>query len=249
MAGRVSVPNRQTFPRSRVSRLQFVFDFISPYAWLGWNALPAIEEATGVTAEPAPVLFAGLLNHHGQLGPAEIPSKRMYMFKDALRRAKQAGLPLVPPPAHPFNPLIALRVASLDLEPGTRKRVIDGLFRVAWGGDRPAGADAGLDREETVRAVLARLMSTDQAEKTLTRAGEPEAKQRLRSQTEAAIADEVFGVPTFLATNASGRTEVFWGYDGIDLLTAYLRDGDLIEADEVDRWRGLPATADRRGST
>jgi 2-hydroxychromene-2-carboxylate isomerase len=57
-----------------------------------------------------PVLFAGLLNALGTKGPAEVPPKRLYVFKHAFRLAHGLGVPLAPPPAHPFTPLLALRV-------------------------------------------------------------------------------------------------------------------------------------------
>src|SRR5687768_5736520 len=97
------------------------FDFISPYAYIGWFSLRAIAARHGRAVEPVPTLLAPLLDAYGQRGPAEVPPKRAYLFKDASRKAHREGLgPLVPPPAHPFNPLLALRASSLPLEPDAR---------------------------------------------------------------------------------------------------------------------------------
>ncbi|MBC7052108.1 2-hydroxychromene-2-carboxylate isomerase, partial [Salmonella enterica subsp. enterica serovar Enteritidis] len=75
----------------------------------------------------------GLLDAHGTKGPAEIPAKRIYTFRDAYRKAHRLGLPpLRPPPSHPFNPLLALRVASSELDPATKRRLIDALFQATW---------------------------------------------------------------------------------------------------------------------
>lgn len=228
-------------------RLQFLFDFISPYAWLAWRALSRIEAQTGVTAEPVPILFAALLNHHGQLGPAEIPAKRLYVFKDALRRARAAGYPLVPPPAHPFNPLGSLRLATVDQPAAIRTELIDRLFGVAWGGERPARPQQGLDDDEVLRAVASGVVGPSNAEALLASSREPAVKDALRARTEAAIAAGAFGVPTFVATGADGRTELFWGFESIDLLVRFLTSGDLIDEGDTEPWRSLPATADRRG--
>src|SRR5215468_8820411 len=89
------------------------FDFLSPYAYLAWCALPALAERYGQTIRPVPTLLAALLAHGQTRGPAEIPAKRVYVFKDTLRSAALMGVPLSPPPSHPFNPLLALRVAGL----------------------------------------------------------------------------------------------------------------------------------------
>ena len=114
--------------------LTFYFDLGSPYAYLAWTQIHAIAARRHATVEPTPVLFAGLLNAHGQKGPAEIPPKRIYVFKDTLRRARRLGIPLSPPPSHPFNPLLALRASSLELPEDRRRALVDALFRATWGG-------------------------------------------------------------------------------------------------------------------
>lgn len=215
--------------------VRFLFDFISPYAYLAWTQIHAAAARGGATVEPVPVLFAALLDANGQKGPAEIPSKRLYLFKDTLRRARRLGVPFVSPPSHPFNPLLSLRAASLPLPEDARRRLIDALFAAAWGGGRgvegpaevaAAASAAGLDGEAVVRE-----------------ASTPASKARLRQQTEAALAAGAFGVPTMLAGD-----ELFWGFDALDLVEARLRGEDpVLGADaEVARWAQTPATATRK---
>ncbi|MEI5604188.1 hypothetical protein, partial [Streptomyces brasiliscabiei] len=79
-----------------------------PFAYLSLKQLPALP--AGTELELLPVLFAGLLNHHRQIGPAEIPAKRRFTYRFVVWRARQMGVPLVMPPTHPFNPLSALRL-------------------------------------------------------------------------------------------------------------------------------------------
>jgi len=67
--------------------ITFYFDFLSPYAYIAWTQIQPLALRHGRRVEPAPVLLAGLLNAHGQKGPAEIPAKRAYVFKDVLRKA------------------------------------------------------------------------------------------------------------------------------------------------------------------
>ncbi len=50
-------------------RLVWYFDFVSPYSYLQFEAYPELMRTT----ELRPVLFAGLLNHWGGKGPAEVP--------------------------------------------------------------------------------------------------------------------------------------------------------------------------------
>src|SRR4051812_42387593 len=93
--------------------LLFHFDFISPYAYLAWRGIHALADRHGREVEARPVLLAGLLNATGGKGPAEVEPKRIYTYKHVSRLAHTAGIPLRPPPAHPFHPLQALRVAGL----------------------------------------------------------------------------------------------------------------------------------------
>ena len=90
-------------------RAVWYFDFISPFAYLQWRALDAL--APVLTFEFRPILLAALLEHHGHKGPAEIPQKRRFSYRFVTWRAQQAGIPLRFPPAHPVNPLPALRLA------------------------------------------------------------------------------------------------------------------------------------------
>src|SRR2546423_2042168 len=85
-----------------VVKVSWVFDVISPFAYLAFPQLSRLPAHVGV--EFVPVLFAGLLQHFGQLGPAEIPSKRRFTYRFALWRGRPLGLPLRLPPAPPFHP-------------------------------------------------------------------------------------------------------------------------------------------------
>jgi 2-hydroxychromene-2-carboxylate isomerase len=208
-------------------------DFISPYAYVGWFAVQGIAARHGRTVEPIPVLFGALLDANGQKGPAEIPSKRLYTFKDAYRKAHKFGLgPLKLPPSHPFNPLMALRVASLPNEAPVQKRIIDALYRAAW-------ADGGaIDTAESVTAVLdaAGLEGAALVEKTR----DPAVKEALRMRTADALARGVFGVPSIEIDG-----EIFFGTDSLEFVEAFLRGEDVVPKDLA--WADRPATAQRKG--
>jgi 2-hydroxychromene-2-carboxylate isomerase len=177
-----------------------------------------------VAIEPVPVLFAGLLDAHGTKGPAEVPARRTNLIRDVARKAQRLGVPIDVPFAHPFNPLLALRVASL---PGIdQKQVIDALYRAAW-----------VERRDiTDPAVVSALVG----ESLVARAAE--AKPALRAQTDEAIARGVFGVPTLAIAD-----ELFWGTDALPDLVRYL-DGSRVPAEWLARWESLPAAAVRPGA-
>ena len=110
------------------------FDFISPYAYLQSTRLNALSGHIRIHAKP--VLFAGLLNHHGQLGPAEIEPKRQFVFRQALWLAKCQGVDMKLPPEHPFNPLPPLRLA---LAMNCEIEAVQTIFNFIWRDGRNTG--------------------------------------------------------------------------------------------------------------
>lgn len=194
----------------------------------------ALAEQRGLALRVEPILFAAVLNTLGQKGPAEIPSKRAYTFKDAYRKAHAAGLPsLSPPPSHPFNPLLALRATGLIEDLGQRENAAAELYRATW------ALGEGVEEAASIARALGRAGLDGDA--LVHRASEPAAKERLRSTTEAAIAAGVFGVPTLAADG-----ELFFGVDGIAFVEAHLDGQDPVPKDAYARWASLPATARRQ---
>ncbi len=213
--------------------MHFFFDFVSPYAYLAWTQIHALAQKHGRTVEPVPVLFAALLDAHGTRGPAEIPAKRRYVIKDVARIARAFGVAIDLPPTHPFNPLLALRLASLELERERRRAVVDALYAAAWTERRDIS-------DEAVVAAIARAAGLP--DDAVARAQGAETKARLRAQSDGAIARGVFGVPTI----ADGD-ELFFGCDSLPHLERHLRGDPPVPADLVARWETLPASARRPG--
>lgn len=216
-----------------MSEVRFVFDFISPYAYLAWTQVHRVVERGGGTVRIEPVLFAGLLNHHGQKGPAEIPSKRIYVFKDTLRRAALLQVPLAPPPTHPFNPLTALR--AVIAAPDEKKRaLVDGLFDATWGDAERKGVE-----DPEVVAAVADSIGLDGAA-LVAQTKDADVKDALRANTEDAIRAGVFGVPTMRVGD-----ELFWGLESLELLAMHLRGNDPVSRQKLAGFAEVPASAKR----
>jgi len=219
-----------------MSAVRFHFDFISPWAYIAWCRVHDLIAPYGRAIEPVPVLFAALLDAHGTKGPAEVPAKRAYLAKATTRAARAAGVRFAPPPHHPFNPLLALRVAGgAFASPSERRRAVDALFAAAWGGG------PGLEDPEAVSAVLDRAGFDGPAR--VEAAASPDAKAALRTATERAIADGIFGVPTFQVDG-----ELFWGNDSLEDLDRFLDGADPITDDDRARWARCTPSATRPAS-
>jgi 2-hydroxychromene-2-carboxylate isomerase len=213
---------------SEDTRVSWVFDVISPFAYLAFPRLA--ELPSHVRLELVPVLLAGILGHVGQLGPAEIPSKRRFTYRFALWRARRLGLPMRFPPSHPFNPLAALR---LIIAAGSDRRaagvVLDAVFRDGRDVSAPA-----------VIADLAQQLGVADPETAL---ADPALKQRLRDNTSWAISRGVFGVPTLLVGE-----ELFWGHDALDMALDYLAGPEAFCDPDMRAVDTLPVGAARVGT-
>lgn len=203
--------------------IRWYFDFISPFAYLQWPKVRALMAEDAVV--PVPILFAAVLDAVGQKGPAEIPGKRTFTYQHVLWQAREAGVPLRFPPAHPFNPLAALR---LCIAAGSGVDAIDAIFRHLWCEGRAGDTPESL---ATVAAALGVDAATCRA---------PEVKDALRANTEAALAAGVFGVPTL----GLGK-RLFWGNDAHAFAVAVLRDPALMEDAEMRRVAELPVGVQR----
>ena len=202
------------------------FDFISPFAYLQSEALGRFDGRLAV--RPVPVLFAGLLRHWGQKGPAEMMPKRRFTYRQVQWLAEKNGIPLRFPPQHPFNPVRALRLAvALD---GSLETIQE-IFRFIWREGRDINAPEAW-------AELARRLNVTDLD---ARCSAPEAKDRLRQNGEQALAAGVFGVPT-LAVGG----ELFWGFDAGDMALDYLADPARFSRGEYARLDGLPVGAARK---
>ena len=211
-------------PPQRV-RVSWLFDVISPFSYL---AFPRLEELpAGIELQMVPVLLAALLDHFGQRGPAEIPSKRRFTYRFVLWRARRLGLPLRMPPAHPFNPLAALR---LIIAAGSNRDAAGTVLRAVFGEGRDVSDPA-------VIAELATQLGVADAPAAL---ADPAIKQRLRDNTQWALSRGVFGVPTLMIAD-----ELFWGHDAIDMALDYLKQPQAFADADMRSIDSLPIAATR----
>ena len=190
-----------------MKHLDFWFDPISPFACLAFEHLPQALEGLSFEVSYRPILFAGLLKHWGQKGPAEIEPKRAWTFRHVHWLAQHHGIELDTPAQHPFNPLAHLRLLlACAPEGGTpNRRECEVVLRHIWrgGGDANGAARlAALKHELAPRA--------DPADERV--------KQALKDSTAEALAKGIFGVPTI---EVEGR--LFWGFDALPMAVACLR--------------------------
>ena len=209
-----------------MKQITFYFDVISPYAYLAFEQLPKALEGLSYSVRYRPVLFAAMLKHHGQLGPAEIAPKRDWTYRQVLWLAHTLGIDMAMPSAHPFNPLALLRLAmacSPEAYPGAPNRcVCEAIFRHVWRAN--GAADLPLDALDPGRfaALLEQLAPPREVQSDA-------VKAMLTTSTEEAIAQGVFGVP---AMGVDGL--VFWGLDALPMLRDYLTNAPWFAVEQAE---------------
>jgi 2-hydroxychromene-2-carboxylate isomerase len=201
-----------------MTKLEWYFDFISPFSYLQSEQLHLLPAEVEIHFKP--VLFAGLLNYWDNKGPAEVPPKRIWTYEHCAWLAARHGVPFKLPEYHPFNPLPLLR---LCIALGSTQAVVQRLFRYVWHEGRlPTEADHWQALLEEL-GVTADMLNT------------PQIKQQLHINGEQAIAANVFGVPTAVVDQ-----HCFWGMDSIEMLLGYLRGDPFFQSEQFKAAQNLP---------
>ena len=167
--------------------VEFYFDFGSPASYLAWTQLPSIAAGHGAVLVYRPVLLGGIHKATNNVSPATIPAKGAWMQLDLARFARRYGVQYAYNPHFPINTLMLMRGAT-----GTQMhdeqlflRYVDAVFRAMWErprnmGDLPA-VQAVLEEAELDPAFPFQLV------------GDPSVKEKLKSDTEAAVERGLFG--------------------------------------------------------
>ena len=202
-------------PASEMRDITCYLDFVSPYAFLAFELLPEALSGLSYSLSYKPVLLGALFKHHGQLGPAEIESKRDWTYRQVLWLAHSRGILLKMPCSHPFTPLPLLRLALACSPPADaaspNRYVCETIFRHVWHGGAEA-VDATRLQALTDKLAPSREVNGD------------EVKSQLKRNTDEAIALGVFGTPAFVVDG-----KLFWGLDALPMLRAYLQGNDWFD--------------------
>jgi 2-hydroxychromene-2-carboxylate isomerase len=174
--------------------LEFIFDFGSPNAYLVWRVLPGLLERTGAELVVTPCLLGGLFKATGNQAPmtafAGVKGKLEYEWLETRRFIERHGLSRFRMnPNFPLNNLLAMRgLVAAQIE-GRGDAYLEAVSVSTW--------EEGLktDDPEVLASVLDRA-GLDAAA-LLARTQEPDVKQRLIANTDAAAARGAFGIPTF----------------------------------------------------
>ena len=185
--------------------LQLWFEFASTYSYPAVQRIEALAAGLGVGVEWKPFLLGPVFKSQGwNDSPFNLyPAKGRYMWRDLERLCAKYGLPFRRPAVFPRPSLLAARVACVAAAEPWCGDFVRAVFHANFAEDRDIASD------ETVAAILDVLGRPGRA--LVEAAGAPEAKARLRAETERAIALGIFGAPTAVVVD-----ELFWGNDRLE---------------------------------
>jgi 2-hydroxychromene-2-carboxylate isomerase len=185
-------------------KTEFLFDFGSPNAFLAHRVIPEIERRTSAKFEYVPVLLGGIFKATGNQSPMQafghIKNKMAYEQLETQRFIRRHRIDDFKfNPFFPVNTLNLMRMAVAAQGEGILPKYMDAVFHHMWIApkkmDDPAVVTAALTESGLDPALLERAQA-------------PEVKAKLISNTEAAVARGVFGIPTFFVGD-----EIFFGKD------------------------------------
>lgn len=204
-------------------RCFFFFDYLSPYSYIAWRRFQklGLNNIKTISIEYVPVVLSRIIHAYETKGPAEIESKRDYLFKHCLRYSKEEEIPFQTPAKLPFNSLDLLRLSTIFLDQSKKEKLIDLIFSLGWS----EGKD--LENYDLVYGRIQEELPRDAAA-IIDFASNKESRKKLKDNQKFALEHGVFGLPSFLM-EANNHFELFWGNDSLDHLRQFIQNTDTLD--------------------
>ena len=189
-------------------RIEFFYDVVSPYSWLGFEVLMRYQKIWKVDIALKPMLLGGVMKGSGNQPPATLPAKAAYMQKDLQLATKFFQVPLVFPTEFPYNTLLAQRtLVYIGLHhPNQLESASRALWTAYW-------SQGQLLDEATLTKILGPLdFKAIQSEPV---------KQALLKNTQDALESGAFGAPWFKCYKGD-QVHVFFGSDRFEAMAFVL---------------------------
>ncbi len=194
--------------------IDFYFDYSSPYGYFGAMKIDAIAQQHGREVNWKPILLGAVFKVTGAQPLPTLPLKGPYSKRDIERSARFHGIAIRHPSKFPISSQAPARAFYWlnDRDPAAAKELAKAFYAAYFVDDRDISspevtadiaAQRGLEREEVLAAI-----------------NDPAVKERLKSETDAAIKRGVFGSPYVIIDD-----EPFWGVDRFDQIERWLARG------------------------
>lgn len=194
--------------------IEFYFDFSSPYSYLASELVDDLAAKYGRKVKWRPMLLGVVFQKTGQPLLVNVPLKGEYSLRDFSRSARYFNVPFKFPAKFPMSTVSAARAYYWlhGQDCAKAREFAHAVFRAYWVDGRDISdlavvsdiaASLGIDG-----AALASGIAT------------PEIKERLKTETDTAIARGMCGAPYFVVDG-----EPFWGADRLPQIEKWLATG------------------------
>jgi 2-hydroxychromene-2-carboxylate isomerase len=198
-----------------LKEVDFYFDFISPFGWIGAERIGAIARRFGRRVNWHPFLLkVTVVETMGLPPPLQTPLKGEYLLHDIKRSLRYHGLSLAADARFSFSPVTAARAAlwARTASPQSLEALVLALYHAHWSQGR------NIAETDTVLDIITELgLSRSHAAAAL---GDDTLKTALRDETTSAVRAGVFGSPTIIVDG-----EMFWGSDRLWMVETWLKKG------------------------
>ncbi len=203
------------------NRVELVFDFVSPNAYLIWWPLRELVNRYEAELDVIPVFLGGMHKLTGNAPPmirdAEVKGKNAYAMLEMNRFITRHGLGKYRlHPQFPFNSITLQRMLFAADQDGRGVQFVDGLLRPIW--------EDGLDITSPEAIGAAITEAGFDAADLFARAQTDAVKQGLVANTDAAVARGAFGIPTMFV-GPKGEGEMFFGKERLGQIEELLAKG------------------------
>jgi len=192
----------------------FWFDFSSPYSYIASERIDELAARYGRKVKWRPIMLGAAFKASGLPLLIATPLKGDYSKRDFDRSARFHGVPYRFPTKFPVVTLTAARAYYWlhGRECTLARQFAHAVFRALWVDDRDVS-------EMAVIADIAAALGIDGTELAAAVAT-PEIKQRVKDETDAAVAQGMFGAPWIMVDD-----EPFWGADRLPQIEKWLATG------------------------
>ncbi|KAH6679818.1 thioredoxin-like protein [Halenospora varia] len=202
-------------------KLTLYVDTVSPFAYEAYYILRNDPTFSKCSVEYIPIFLGGVMKACGNTPPINIKNKDKWVNTERLRWARLFNIPMTTPMPPNFPPLtlgiMRALCAITTLEGGQEMliKALDKLYAAYWVDCTPTHVP------ENLAPILIELFG-EETSKKITEMAAKEGKAILAKNTDKALEDGAFGLPWFVAENAEGVKECFWGVDHLGQVVEHL---------------------------
>ena len=182
--------------------IDFYFDFISPYSYIAYKKIKSMQNKNGVDFNYKPILLGGLHKLGNITAPAFNERKMKNMKNDCEIIANKNNISFKWNEKFPINTLYLMR-GFISIDANKKSEYFDICFDAYWKNNIDISIEANVNEILDNCKIDKKKFFEDISNQKV--------KDELKSLTDKAFQNDVFGAPTFIVNN-----KLFWGQDRLE---------------------------------